>query len=421
MRSLACASALTVAALAACGDNMIPDPCADISGPCRALPTGSTSVEIDTVFNDVGENETIAFGEGEFDIEASLQLRVGGVTLVGQGMDATTLSFANQTSGAQGILVTGSNFIARDFAIEDTAGDGLKIEGAQGVTIDRVRVEWTGGPLADNGAYGLYPVQCGSVQIRDSVVRGASDAGVYVGQSQNIIVTGNRAMENVAGIEIENSTNADVFGNTATANTGGILVFNLPGLAVGNGSRIRVFDNLVDANNTENFAPPGNIVGMIPRGTGIVVLAASEVEIFDNTITNHHAAPLSVVSYIPIEANPADPNYDPYPTAVHAHDNVITGTADMPTGMLGALLILAVSEVGIDPVVVPPQIWDGVVDPDRSTGGVYPAPLKVCFQNNGDVDFLNINFPIGSSMLPLADTDASVVDCAHAPLPPVNL
>jgi parallel beta-helix repeat protein len=418
----ASAFAMLLVAVAACGDNVIQDPCAAVSGPCRAVPTGSSSEDIDTIFNDVLAGETIAFGEGTFDITASLQLRVAGVTLLGQGMDASVLSFAGQTTGGQGILVTAGDFAVRDLAIEDTAGDGLKIEGADGVVIERVRVEWTGDPSTENGAYGLYPVQCGGVQIRDSYVRGASDAGVYVGQSQNILVVGNRAEGNVAGIEIENSTNADVFGNTATGNTGGVLVFNLPGLAVGNGSRIRVFDNDVIANNLENFAPAGNIVGKIPPGTGIVVLAASEVEIFDNTITDHEAAALSVVSYVPIDSTPDDPSYDPFPTAIYAHDNAITGTADMPTGELGALLILAVSEISAEPpVIVPDQIWDGVVDPARAPGGVYPDALKVCFQNNGDADFLNINFPVGASMLPLADNDAAVVDCAHPPLPPVDL
>src|SRR3546814_1516361 len=80
----------------------------------------------------------------------------------------------------------------------------------------RVRAEWTGGPSTDNGAYGLYPVQVDNVLIEDSVVKGASDAGIYVGQSTNIIVRNNRAEGNVAGIEIENSTGADVYGNTTT-------------------------------------------------------------------------------------------------------------------------------------------------------------------------------------------------------------
>jgi parallel beta-helix repeat protein len=289
------------------------------------------------------------------------------------------------------------------------------------VLIEHVRVEWTGDPSTENGAYGLYPVQCGPVQIRSSRVRGASDAGIYVGQSQNILVHDNIVEGNVAGIEIENSTNADVYMNTTMGNTGGILVFNLPGLPVGNGATTRVFNNTVDANNLENFAPIGNIVGKVPAGTGIVALAAREVEIFDNTISGHIAAALSVVSYIPIDDSPGDPDYDAYPTAIYAHDNTITGVADMPTGELGALLILALGEYQQPPYIVPDQIWDGVVDPARSTGGVYPDDLKICFKNNGDADFVNLHFPVEPTELPLADTDASAVDCTHPPLPPVTL
>lgn len=406
-----------------CGDNVVPDPCADLGDSCVAIPAGTSAEDIDAIFNDVTDGQTLAFGAGVFEFTTDLSLTANGITMLGQGRDATVLSFAHQTTGAQGLLVTGNDFTARDFAIEDTVGDALKLEGVGGTTgvvIENVRAEWTGGPSADNGSYGLYPVQCGPVQIRDSFVRGASDAGVYVGQSQNIILTGNRAEGNVAGIEIENSTHADVFSNTATGNTGGILVFNLPGLPVGNGSGTRVFNNTVEANNLENFAPEGNIVGKVPAGTGIVALAASDVEIFDNTITNHIAAALSVVSYIPIDDSPGDPSYDPYPTAIYAHDNTITGTANMPTGELGALLILALGEYQQPPYIVPDEIWDGVVDPARAPGGVYPDDLKICFKNNGDADFVNLNFPV-DSLAPMADTDASVVDCTHPPLPPVAL
>jgi parallel beta-helix repeat protein len=407
------------ACLAACGDNVVPDPCEGQTGTCVPVPTGTSAEEIDAIFNDAQANQTIAFGEGTFEFATDLSLTVPGVTLVGQGMNATVMSFAAQTTGAQGILVTGDNFTAKNFAIVDTVGDGLKLEGVDGVTIEKVRVEWTGEPSTENGAYGLYPVQCSRVQIRDSLVRGASDAGVYVGQSQNIILSGNTATGNVAGIEIENSTNADVHDNVANGNTGGVLVFNLPGLPVGNGSGTRVFNNTITNNNLENFAPPGNIVGKVPAGTGVVVLAASNVEIFDNDISNHIAAPLSVVSYIPIDETPGDPSYDPFPTAIYAHDNRISGIANMPTGELGALLLISLAEYQTEPYVVPHQIWDGVVDPARSTGGVYPDDLKVCFRENGDGGFVNMQFPPG--VAPITDTDASVVDCTHPPLPPVQL
>ena len=60
-----------------------------------------------------------------------------------------------------------------------------------------------------------------------------------------------------------------------------------------------------------------------------------------------------------------------------------------------------------------------MVDPVRGPGGIYPENLRVCFENNGDADFLNINFPTG--MGSLADQDASVVECTHPPLPAVAL
>ena len=68
-------------------------------------------------------------------------------------------------------------------------------------------------------------MQCDNVLIENCTAIGASDAGIYVGQSNRIIVRNSIAHQNVAGIEIENSLNADVFDNVATGNTGGILVF----------------------------------------------------------------------------------------------------------------------------------------------------------------------------------------------------
>ena len=79
--------------------------------------------------------------------------------------------------------------------------------------------------------------------IDECVAIGASDAGVYVGQSEQIIVRNTRAEFNVAGIEIENSYDADVYNNIATNNTGGILIFDLPNLPKQGGKNVRVFQN----------------------------------------------------------------------------------------------------------------------------------------------------------------------------------
>src|SRR5262249_30564399 len=154
---------------------------------------------------------TIVFDTGTFSFDRDLSLTVGGVTIAGQGQDKTILSFKGQTTGAQGLYVNlhGTSFAMRDIAVEDTKGDCVKVEGAVGVKFQPVRTEWTNGPDKNNGSYGIYPVQSKQILIEDCFARGASDTGIYVGQSEDIVVRRNRVEGNVAGIEIENSNRAD--------------------------------------------------------------------------------------------------------------------------------------------------------------------------------------------------------------------
>mgnify|MGYP003327655364 FL=1 len=154
-----------------------------------------------------------------------------------------------------------------------------------------------------------YPVESENVLIDKCVAIGASDAGIYVGQSKNIIVRNSIAQYNVAGIEIENSYYADVYGNLASHNTAGILIFDLPDLPQQGGHHVRVFDNESIDNDTDNFAPEGNIVGEVPRGSGIIVMANSDVEIFGNVISGNGTVNLSIVSY---GDDTEDSNYYPH-------------------------------------------------------------------------------------------------------------
>ncbi|MEO2047675.1 MAG: parallel beta-helix domain-containing protein, partial [Pirellulales bacterium] len=226
-----------------------------------------------------------------------IDIATDNITLRGQGPEQTVLSFKGQYSGNQGIKATGDNFIIEGLAVEDTAGNAIKVLGVQNVTFRNVRVEWKGEAKSSNGAYGIYPVQCHNVLIEYCSSYGASDAGIYVGQSRQVVVRHNRAERNVAGIEIENTVGADVYANTATNNTGGILVFDLPGLQLRAGRNVRVFQNKVVTNNLANFAAPGNTVAMVSSGTGIMVMAIDQVEIFENKIADNHTANLSIISY----------------------------------------------------------------------------------------------------------------------------
>lgn len=295
--------------------------------------------------------DEIVLEAGRFLLTDGLSLDVDGVTLRGAGMEASVLDFSGQRDAGEGLLVTSDNVTLRDFAVENPKGDGIKSKGADNIVYHKIRVTWTGGPKATNGAYGIYPVESTGVLIDSAEVSGASDAGIYVGQSRRITVRNSVASENVAGIEIENSRDAIVEDNLAARNTGGILVFDLPGLPVMGGGNVVVRNNLVASNTTPNFAPPGNIVAGVLRGTGIMVMANEKVWIEGNLLTENPTAPLLVVAYIqPYD----DARYNPYPRDVVITENMVAEGGTDPAFEGGDQLKAAFGGM------LPPIMWDGL-------------------------------------------------------------
>ncbi|MEO1136489.1 MAG: parallel beta-helix domain-containing protein, partial [Pseudomonadota bacterium] len=349
--------------------------------------------------------------EGRFAFDRSLSLTVDGVTLRGAGMDKSVLTFAGQVAGAEGLLVTASDFTIEDLAIEDTKGDALKISEGENIVIRRVRTEWTGEPKTENGAYGIYPVQVKNLLMEDSVAIGASDAGLYIGQSQNVVIRNNRAEFNVAGIEIENTFDADVYGNVATNNTGGILVFNMPNLKQP-GARTRIFNNEVYENNTRNFGLEGTAVASIPAGSGIVVNSNDDVEIFDNDIRDNKTSNVIVTSVFAsgLATEGMSDDFDPYPAGIYVYGNRFEGGGDNPDGLDLQALKLAVSgPLGS----LPDVLWDGYVDPALS------GPADVLCVQNGEAQILNVDSPNDNKNPRIAED--GLHDCAFEKLPAVSL
>ncbi len=295
--------------------------------------------------------DTVQLGAGRFALTDGLSLDVAGVTLRGTGMESTVLDFTNQQGAGEGLKVTSDNVTLRDFAVENPKGDGIKSKGADNIVYYRVRVTWTGGPLTTNGAYGIYPVESTNVLIDGCKVSGASDAGIYVGQSSRITVRYSVAENNVAGIEIENSRDAYVFANFVTRNTGGILVFDLPNLPVMNGGNVLIRSNQIVANDTPNFAPRGNIVASVPRGTGIMVMANSFVRVVGNQFDRNPTAQVMVVAYPNAFT---DSHYNPLPRDVAIMDNVFITGGESPDIPGGAALVTAFGGQ------LPPIMWDGL-------------------------------------------------------------
>ena len=227
--------------------------------------------------------------------------------------------------------------------------------------------------------------------IEDCIARDASDAGIYVGQSENIIVRRNRAEHNVAGIEIENSINADVYENIATDNTGGILVFSLPDLPKKVGRHCRVYNNQIVENNHPNFAPKGNTVASVPAGTGVMIMANRArrgVRQQDRKQSERGPVDLSA-TWSRGKPYEQDDGYDPLLRGdLRPRQQVRRRRRQAERRAWASCSAMAGGEK-----TLPDIVYDGVIDPKKAVDGKLPDDLAIRIRNNGDADFVNFDLP----------------------------
>jgi len=406
------------------------------TGRCVAIEATAGANDISAAFAGAQDNDTIAFGPGTYTFRNQLALgAANGVTVIGSGQGQTVLDFSTQVAGEDGIFAQNvKNLVLEGFTVENTPGNGIKTLGVTGVTFRNLTVTWLGLNSADGGAadsgpdaapplpgssdgpYGIYPVQSTNVLIDGCSVSGASDSGFYVGQSKEIVVRNNEAFANVAGIEIENSFFADVYGNYSHDNTAGILIFDLPGLQQEGGHDIRVFSNHISSNNRPNFAVQGDIVGLVPTGTGFFVMANHDVEVFGNDIEGNDTAGAGIISYylagLLMPEN--DPNYYQYPSNIYLHDNMYSGDGTAPdttgptSGQIG--MIIASGMSAYPGMIVPDVSYDGVVDPAKASGG--PNPMNVCVHEEPTTTFCDGHY---DQLNPLMPNEAMIVTCDVTP------
>ena len=344
-------------------------------------------------FIEAEKGGTITIPEGYYELNTQLILdNVENVSVIGAGMRKTVISFKNLKSGGEGMKISGKKLLLQGFTVIDAPGDDIKTQHCEGITFRDLNTTWSHQDLAKSGTYGIYPVQCSNVLIEKCEVSHSRDAGIYVGQSVNIIVRNNYVFENVAGIEIENSDNAEVYNNKAFNNTAGILVFNLPGLPKAWGRNTRIYKNEVIDNNHSNFAlgqasENGNPISMIPPGSGIVILSGDSVEVFENTITDHKTVGVSIASYqiteLPI---PKHPGWSPFAVNISVHDNTYSRKFMVPDmskdlGKLVAAKCLKSQDL----------VYDGIFDDSRPKS---KNPMNICIAETGkDYRFSRLVIP----------------------------
>lgn len=363
----------------------------------------------------VEDGGIIELPEGNFLLRKSLTMEgKNNITIKGAGVGKTVLSFLGQTEGAEGINITNCNGITVEgFTIQDAKGDNLKVKGCTDVNIRNMNSTWTTGADTANGNYGYYPVECINVLVEHCEVSYCADAGVYIGQSTNVIARNNYAHHNVAGIEIENCINSDVYDNISENNAGGILIFDLPKLFQANGRNARVFNNKCINNNFKNFAKPGMIVASIPSGSGMIVMATDSVDVYNNEIKDNKTVGIAIVSYYMTGKELNDTSYGPYCYSIYVHNNKISRKATLIPDLKSDLgkLMVATAKSPVD------IVYDGASDKKvRDVNGNLPEGKKICIQNNGEVKFMNLNLWKANSakeIIKTFDNDITKFNCSY--------
>ena len=391
--------------------------------------------ELQTTLIEAEENSTVCVGEGTYNFTTEISSSVNGLTLRGAGSDKTIFDFANQDLGGNGLHITGNNLVLEDFEVRDTPGDGIRSEDVTGITYRRLRVVWTAAASQDNGAYGLYPVKSKNVVIEDCYVIGARDAGIYVGQSTNILVQRNEVTGNVAGIEIENSVDAEVTDNYVYGNTGGILVFNLPELPMIDGKRSKIHNNRIIENNLPNFAKPGAFVYNVPGGAGVIILSSDANEVSGNEITGNDSGGIILTSYLDdIFGGFDDENFDRNTEGNYLYGNTYADNGRRPQGIIADLGLSRKGkcggegericwddsdcEMGVscdEPRYVPDIVWDGCTGDVAGPDNCIQEPEGTRFATPPNFGFCVDARSRGDSGV--ETDDIARYDCSHDILP----
>jgi parallel beta-helix repeat protein len=214
------------------------------------------------------------------------------------------------------ILYSGNNFVVENLEIRNYKGNGVMGQAGNNFEI-RNNV------ITDTGVYGIFPQLGQNGVVEHNVVSGIADAAIYVGMSDNIHVAYNDVFGSVAGIEVENSRHAIVEHNYVHDNAGGLLAFVTPGLPIKTTQDVIFRHNFVVDNNHKNFGAPGSTVSGIPAGTGILIMAADDVVVEGNVISNNKVAGMIITDHAHASNITVDPESEPNSDRVKILDNVM--------------------------------------------------------------------------------------------------
>lgn len=242
------------------------------------------------------------------------------ITIRGDGQGDTRPVLDGQKQIGNAIIACGDQFAAENLILKNYQANGILTNGSDGVTLRNIFADST-------GEYGLFPVHSKNVLMEQNVVTGASDAALYIGQSEDVNIRNNEAYGNVTGLEFENTSNGIAENNYLHDNTSGLLVFVLPDLARKETTNNKIFNNRIVNNNQENFGKPGSIVSQVPPGVGMVLLGPDGSDITNNEIRDNRSAAIALVSLHTFFSNRDNFDVGTEPENNHIYNNTLEHNA----------------------------------------------------------------------------------------------
>jgi parallel beta-helix repeat protein len=256
------------------------------------------------------------YREGKATDVIALAITLPGISLVGKPRPGNPVVLENAGDQGFGIWVSPANSVGpgeQGDTEHPPCGEGLQRSTLTGFTLSGFTVRGFGQhgvhlacvdrfSLSDNHAdgnsvYGLFPVRSSRGVMAGNVVTNTkTDAGIYVGQSDNVLITGNVVHHNLLGIEVENSRNCAVIGNDAHDNTFGIFVDILPALQSKTQEATLVAFNSVHENNQGNPLQPTELLGLLPPGIGILIAGGDRTTVLMNHVRDNGFVGVAIVS-----------------------------------------------------------------------------------------------------------------------------
>jgi parallel beta-helix repeat protein len=345
-----------------------------IKAGIKAIPA------LTVAFEQAKPKDRIRIGRGVYDLPQGLTLAASNVRVSGAGVAQTVLRFVNQTDGQPGIRLAGSQVRLRGFVVEDAVNGAILAEDGDGYAFTNIEARFTAPSLLVT-ADGVALTRARNILLDGVNVVGAVDAGIMLSQCENAVIRASKAQGNGVGLVLENTRQVDVYDNAFTNNGVGFAAIQMPQLP-GDTGVVRVFRNQIESNDLRTRA--SSLLGTgVPPSVGLLVLAAHDMHIYQNSIGEHGGANMVLLSS---GGAALEPDQIPVTHNVVARENVFGRSGYAAQGTFATL-----QQRGF---TIGDIMWDGVESYGKGAA-LRTLPVRIEFTNNaklggGAITFTNL-------------------------------